>query len=243
MDLKNSSVLVTGGGTGIGRAVALAFAQEGCRVAVSGRRAEKLGETASLWTGVSPVLCCTADVTNRKSVERLFAWASAALGPLDILVLSAGSNIRRRSMAEIDPDDWDRVLQINATGAFNCIHAALPRMRERQAGLIINISSVAGKRASLLGGVAYNASKFAATALGTSVGLEEAKNGIRVTNIYPGEVNTPILDERPEPVTEEHRSRILQPADIALVAVMIARLPPRAHIPELVIKPTHQFYA
>ena len=146
-------------------------------------------------------------------------------------------------MAEIDPGDWDRMLQINATGAFNCIHAALPRMRERRAGLIINISSVAGKRASLLSGVAYNASKFAATALGTSVGLEEGNNGIRVTNIYPGEVNTPILDERPQPVSEEHRARILQPEDIALAAVMIARLPPRAHIPELVIKPTHQPYA
>ncbi len=243
MDLKGKSVLVTGGGTGIGRGIALAFAQEGCRVAVSGRRSEKLGETASLWTGEPPILSCEADVTNRKSVERLFAWASATLGPLDILVLSAGSNIRHRSMAEIDPGDWDRMLQINATGAFNCIHAALPRMRERRAGLIINISSVAGKRASLLSGVAYNASKFAATALGTSVGLEEGNNGIRVTNIYPGEVNTPILDERPQPVSEEHRARILQPEDIALAAVMIARLPPRAHIPELVIKPTHQPYA
>ena len=100
MDLKDKSVLVTGGGTGIGRGIALAFAQEGCRVAVSGRRSEKLGETASLWTGKPPILSCMADVTDRKSVDRLFAWASAALGPLDILVLSAGSNIKRRSARE-----------------------------------------------------------------------------------------------------------------------------------------------
>ena len=79
--------------------------------------------------------------------------------------------------------------------------------------------------------------------LGTAVSLEEAKNGIRVTNIYPGEVDTPILDERPTPVTAEHRARILQPEDIAAAVLMVAELPPRAHVPELVIKPTLQEFA
>lgn len=243
MELNEKRALITGGGTGIGRAIALALAREGCHVAVTGRREDKLRETASLWPGPNAILVFEADVSNRENVSKLFAWADRQLGPIDILVQSAGMNIRRRAMADIDPKEWDQVLQVNATGAFNCIHAVLPQMRARRDGLIINISSVAGKRANPLGGVAYGASKFAMTALGTCVGLEEGKNGIRVTNIYPGEVNTPILDQRPEPVSAEKRAQILQPDDVALAAVMIVRLPPRAHIPELVIKPTLQSYA
>ncbi len=242
MGLNGKSALITGGGTGMGRGIAIALAREGCRVGIAGRREERLRETASLWGGQPPILTCPADVADRSSVEKLFAWADSQLGPIDILVQGAGVNIKRRSLEEIDPSDWDHVLRVNATGAFNCIHAVLPQMRRRGEGLIINISSVAGKRASLLGGVAYTAAKHAMTGLGICAGLEEARNGIRVTNIYPGEVDTPILDERPEPVSPEHRSGILQPEDIAMIVVMIARLPARAHIPELVIKPVHQPY-
>jgi NAD(P)-dependent dehydrogenase (short-subunit alcohol dehydrogenase family) len=242
MDLNGKKVLITGGGTGMGRGIALALAREGCLVAITGRRGEKLQEAARLWTDLPPILTCPSDVADRNSVERLIAWAARELGSIDILVLAAGINIRRRSLEHLQPEDWDHVLQINATGAFNCIQAVLPQMRERGEGLIINISSVAGKRASILGGVAYSAAKYAMTGLGICAGLEEAKNGIRVTNIYPGEVDTPILDERPEPVSAEHRARILQPEDIAQTVVMIARLPQRAHIPELVIKPLHQPY-
>lgn len=243
VDLRGKKVLITGGGTGIGEETALALAQEGCHVAITGRRESHLRKTAGLWTGAPPIRIFPADVGDRQNVEQLFAWAADQLGPIDILVLSAGINVRRRLMGDLDPAEWDKVLQINATGAFNCIHAVLPQMRERKDGLIINISSVAGKRAGLLSGVAYTAAKFAMSALGLCTALEEGKNGIRVTNIYPGEVNTPILDERPQPVTDEHRARILQPEDVALAVVMVARLPPRAHVPELVIKPTLQSYA
>jgi NADP-dependent 3-hydroxy acid dehydrogenase YdfG len=143
-------------------------------------------------------------------------------------------------MNALDPADWDKLMHVNATGAFNALHYALPQMRERKDGLIILVSSVAGIRASILGGVAYSASKFAMTALGTTVAAEEKNNGIRITNVYPGEVETPILDARPVPVSAEHRARILQPSDIASVLVAIAELPPRAHVAELVIKPTTQ---
>jgi NADP-dependent 3-hydroxy acid dehydrogenase YdfG len=145
-------------------------------------------------------------------------------------------------MAEMRPEQWDQVLAANATGAYNCTHAVLPQMRARRDGLIINISSIAGKRASALGGVAYAASKFAMAALGTAVANEENKNGIRVTNVYPGEVNTPILDNRPTPVSDEHKAAILQPEDVAALVVTIACLPPRAHVAELIIKPTRQEY-
>jgi NADP-dependent 3-hydroxy acid dehydrogenase YdfG len=240
MSLEGKTALITGGGTGIGAGCALAMAQAGCRVAISGRREDKLRETAAKFQGSPEILIRAADVSIRNEANDLVSWATESLGQIDILLNSAGINIVKRQMSTIDPADWDKLMQVNATAAFNTMHAVLPQMRERQDGLIINISSVAGLRASMLGGVAYSASKFAMTALGTCVGLEERNNGIRVTNVYPGEVETPILDARPVPVSAEHRARILQPEDIAAMVVAIAQLPPRAHVPDIVVKPTTQ---
>jgi len=243
MKLEGRRALITGGGTGVGAGVAVAFAHEGCRVAITGRREDKLREVAAQWNGDPEILYHTSDVGDRESVTALFAWAAENLGPIDILVNSAGINIPRRGVAEISPEDWDRVLNVNATGAFNCIHAALPQMRDHRDGVIINIGSIAGKRAGSLGGVAYNASKFAMGALGITVGIEEGDNNIRVTNIHPGEINTEILDKRPVAVSDEHKAQILQPEDFGEVCVLVASLPPRANIPELIIKPTSQPYS
>lgn len=240
MSLSGKTALVTGGGTGIGAGCALALAAAGCRVAISGRREEKLKEVVAKCSLEPPIVFRAGDVSAREEAHALIEWATATLGKIDILLNCAGINIARRQMAVLDPADWDKLMQVNATGAFNTIHAVLPQMRSRKDGLIINVSSIAGLRASLLGGVAYSASKFAMTALGTCVGLEERNNGIRVTNVYPGEVETPILDARPVPVSAEHRARILQPEDIASLVVAIAHLPPRAHVPDIVIKPTTQ---
>ena len=242
MSLAGKTVLITGGGTGIGEGCALTLAKEGCRVAISGRREEPLNAVAAKFEGEPAILFKTCDVGDRDDAFALVDWATEQMGHIDILLNSAGTNIPKRSMEECSPEDWDKVMRINATGAYNTIHRVLPQMRERQDGLIINISSIAGLRASMLGGVAYSASKFAMTVLGTCVGLEEKDRGIRVTNVYPGEVETPILDNRPNPVSAEHRARILQPEDIAAAVVMIAGLPPRAHVPDIVVKPTSQAF-
>ena len=134
------------------------------------------------------------------------------------------------------------MLDINVSGAFHCSQVVLPQMRGRRDGIIINISSIAGLRSAPLGGVGYNASKFAMTALGIACGDEERVNGIRVTNIYPGEVETPILEHRPTPVTDEHRARILQPEDVAAAVLMVVQLPARARVSELTIIPTSQSF-
>ncbi len=241
--LSGKTALVTGGGTGIGLGIALALAREGCRVGIAGRREEPLAAAARSYKDDPPLVFHTVDVGELASVEQLFAWSAATLGPLDILVNSAGVNVRRRAMAELSAEDWNKMMRINASGAFYCMRAVLPEMRKRRSGLIVNISSIAGIRSSLLGGVGYTASKFAMTGLGTTVGREEAEHGIRVTNVYPGEVETPILDNRPVPVSAEHRARILQPEDVAAAVLMVACLPRRAHIPDLVIKPTSQDFA
>lgn len=242
MKLKGKTAVITGGATGIGWGIAQALASEGCRVAIAGRTEIKLRQAVESYSGSNPIEYHRVNVANRASVDRLFAWATKQFGQIDILVNSAGLNIKTRSMAEMEPAQWDKVLAANATGAYNCMYAVLPQMRERQDGLIINVSSIAGKRASALGGVAYAASKFAMTALGTAVNNEDNAHGIRVTNVYPGEVNTPILENRPVPVTDDRKAAMLQPEDFAEVIVAICNLPPRANVSDIVIKPTVQEY-
>jgi NADP-dependent 3-hydroxy acid dehydrogenase YdfG len=242
MDLQGKSALVTGGGSGIGLGIALALAREGCHVVICGRNAEKLEQAAAARREPPPILARAGDVSDRGDVNELVAWIHSEIGAVDIVAHAAGINVARRKMAELDPADFDRVLSVNVTGLFNVLHAVLPEMRKRRQGLIFNISSIAGKRALPLAGPAYAASKFAATALGTGVGLEERANGIRITNIYPGEVDTPLLDQRPVPVPAEKRAVMVHPDDIAACVIAIARLPQHVVVPELVITPTYQEY-
>lgn len=239
-DLTNKVVAITGGGTGIGAGIAKELALAGCRVVIGGRREEPLQKLASSIQSTHKILCKSIDVADASSIHAFFDFVHQQAGEVDILVNSAGINIQNRTMATMDPADWDRVMQINATGAYRCILEVLPAMRARKDGLIINISSVAGKRAIQLGGIVYCASKFAMTALGTGVSNEVREEGVRITNVYPGEVNTPILDNRPTPVSDEHKAAILQPEDISGVILSICKLPPRANVPEIVIKPTIQ---
>ena len=240
--LNNKTALITGGGSGIGLGCAVALAQEGCRVAITGRREDVLKQAAASWTGQPPIRFYACDVGQRADVERLFTWVKKELGQIDILINAAGVNLKNRLMSNMEPPDWDRVLTINATGVYNAMYAVLPQMRERKDGTIINISSISGKRAAALGGVAYNASKFAVAALSTSVANEEAVNNIRITTVFPGEVDTPILEHRPQPVSAERRAKMLLPEDVADLVVAVCKLPARAHVPELIIKPTGQEY-
>ncbi len=212
-------------------------------MAISGRRESKLQEAVAQWKGGAKPLTFAADVADRASVEKLFAWTDKELGRIDILVASAGVNFPKRTMADMAPETWDQTMNINATGVYNCCRAVLPQMRARRDGLIVIVSSVSGKRSSMLGGVAYCASKFAACAVATAVALEEGKHGIRVTNILPGEVDTPILEGRPVVPDAAHRAKMLKPEDVAQAVLMVAQLPPRAHVAELIIKPTLQEYA
>lgn len=235
--LAGKTVVVVGGGTGMGASLAHALAAADAVVLIGGRRESNLRETAQ---GTS-IQVHSIDVADRTSCDQFFDWAHQQLaGKIDILVIAAGANIKNRSMAEMAPQQWDQLMAINATGAYNCMHAVLPGMRSRRSGTILNISSVAGKRAIALGGIAYSASKFAMTALGTCVANEVAPDGVRVINLYPGEVNTPILDNRPSPVSPEHRQKILQPEHVTELVMAVLNLPETVHVPELVVKPLMQ---
>lgn len=227
----------------MGLAVAKALAAENYQVVILGRTEQKLRQAAAEIAPLGKVTQFVCDVADRQQVDATFQRVMETLGPPSILVNSAGINVVRRALAELAPEDWDRILAVHATGTYNCIRAVLPAMRAAGTGLIVNISSVSGKRVTELAGPAYCAGKFAMAALGIAAGLEERQHGIRVTNIYPGEVNTPILEQRPEPVSAERRAQMLQPDDIAQVVLTVVKLPPRAHVWEVVLTPLYQEYA
>ena len=134
MRLVGKTAVITGGATGIGQAIAMALAGEGCRVAIAGRRDDKLLQAAAAWKGELTIATHTVDVANRARVNALFAWAEKTLGGTDILVNNAGINTPRRTMADMPPETWDEVLAVNATGAYNCMHAVLPAMRRGAKG-------------------------------------------------------------------------------------------------------------
>jgi NAD(P)-dependent dehydrogenase (short-subunit alcohol dehydrogenase family) len=240
--LRGKAVLITGGGSGIGLAAARKFLEEGARVAITGRNEEKLREAAASLAGGDSLLAWAADVAEPAQVEALVRRVTERFGAIDILINNAGTNLKERTLRELTPENWQRLLRTNLDGAFYCIHAVLPQMRQRRDGLIININSIAGKRGSPLGGAAYVASKFGLSGLGMCLAVEEKENGIRVSNIYPGEVDTPILEVRPQPVSAEQRRLALKSADVAAAIVFVATLPPHVSVPELVIKPTAQHY-
>ncbi len=233
------TALVTGAGSGIGRSIATTLDKMGLRVALVGRDREKLERArADFVNGGDSAVVAPCDISDRAAVASLFPRLEAALGSIDVLVCNAGTNVRNRSLETLDPADWDRMIATNLTGSFNVVHHVLPSMRRRKNGLVIQICSVSGIRASPLGGAGYSASKFGQSALGICLGREEGPHGIRSSVIYPGEVETPILDARPVPVGSERRAVILQPDDVAAAVKFLVELHPRAHVPELVIMPT-----
>lgn len=236
--LQDKVCVVTGGGSGIGLAIARTFLDEGARVAIAGRDAAKLRRAAESLAADDRVVQCPTDVADPAQCQRLMDAVRARWNAIHILVNNAGLNIKERRARQLTPESWQLLIRANLDGAFYCIHAVLPQMLEQKDGLIINISSIAGKRANPLGGAGYAAAKFGMRALGTCLAAEEKDSGVRVSTIYPGEVDTPILEARPQPVTQEQRRLILQPEDVAAAALFVATLPARASVPELVIKPT-----
>jgi NADP-dependent 3-hydroxy acid dehydrogenase YdfG len=234
--------VITGGGSGVGKAAAMRFLQEGARVVIAGRDAAKLAAVAAECQAGDALRCVPTDVTKLEQCQALIDAATKAFGRVDILVNNAGVNIKDRAIRDLTPELWDMMIRTNLDGAFYCTKAVLPQMFARADGVIVNVVSVAGKRANPLGGASYVAAKFGMGAMGLVLSNEEKDSGVRVSNIYPGEIDTPILAARPKPVTDEQRAVILKPEDVAETILFVAALPPRVSIPELVIKPTVQMY-
>ena len=239
MKLEGKTAIVTGAGSGIGQAITVCFAQEGARVVAVGRTREKLDATRqAAGEAAQRVLLRPANIADREAVREMVEWSEQQLGSVDILVNNAGINVSRRSLEELSTDDFDSIVDVNLKGAYYCLHEVLPGMRARGEGLIINISSTAGVQANTLSGASYIAAKFGLSGLSRTVNLEEGPRGIRSCLICPGEVNTPLMEDRPVVPPPETRQSMLQPEDLATAALFVATLHPRATVAELIITPT-----
>ena len=238
-NLTGKIAWVTGAGSGIGRAVAIALARAGARVALSGRRVAALEETAALVREAGgAALLAPCDVSSAGSVQLAHGMIADALGEPHILVNNAGWNERFRHWRELTPDAAERLVDINLSGPILCTLAVLPAMRRRRDGLLVHIASVSGTGIFLASGPIYTAAKFGARAMSHTLNAEEGINGIRSICINPGEVATPILDKRPVAIPPEDRLIMVQPEDVAAAVVYACSQPPNVCIAELTIQPT-----
>jgi NADP-dependent 3-hydroxy acid dehydrogenase YdfG len=240
MRLASKIAIITGAGSGIGQAIADTFALEGAQVLSVGRTLEKLEQAKSQSGAADRIHPHALDVSDQAAVARLVRSAAKEFGKIDILVNNAGTNVPGRALEVLSTEDFDKMVRVNLSGPFYLVHEVLPLMRNRHDGLIVNVSSVAGVRASTVGGAGYSASKFGLSGLSKTIGIEEGKNGIRSCLICPGEVNTPILENRPVVPDAARRAAMLQPEDLAQAALLVATMHPRATIPEMIISPTIQ---
>jgi NAD(P)-dependent dehydrogenase (short-subunit alcohol dehydrogenase family) len=176
-------------------------------------------------------------VGEREAVQQMATRVLGHFGRVDALVNAAGTNTPRRSLPEVNRGDYQRLLATNLNGAYDCLQAFLPSMRAQKRGTIVNIVSDAGKQANAKAGVAYVISKFGLAGLTQSINAEERAHGIRACAIFPGDIDTPILELRPAPPPPEARARMLQPQDVAECVLLAVNLPPRAIVEELMIRP------
>jgi NADP-dependent 3-hydroxy acid dehydrogenase YdfG len=237
--LAGQVALVTGAGSGIGRATATRLAQAGAAVGLVGRTAESLAATREAIANAG-VEAYPGDVGDATAVEAIVKAVLARFSRIDIVVNAAGINVKKRSLADGSIDDFEKIVETNLRGAFLLSRAVLPAMRKQAGGTIIHVVSDSALRGNDFAGIAYTASKFGVRGLVEAMNAEERRHGIRVVAIFPGEVNTPLLDKRPIPVPEEARRRMLQPEDVAECIALAATLPARALVEELVIRPVVQ---
>lgn len=235
-DLTGQVAWITGAGSGIGEGAARSLAAAGMRVVLSGRRQDLLDNLAA---DIGPAASVAVlDVADKDAVAATAAGIIKGFGQLDVLVASAGINVKDRNWHNVSTDDWDRVVRIDLDGAFYCCNAVLPQMRAQGGGLILNISSWAGKYVNVLTGPAYTAAKHAMNAMNESINMEAGIHGVRACAICPGEVATPILDNRPVPVSAEDRAKMVQADDCGEIVRFLASLPAHVCINELTVSPT-----
>jgi NAD(P)-dependent dehydrogenase (short-subunit alcohol dehydrogenase family) len=230
--------VVTGAGSGVGRAVVIDLAKRGYRVALVGRREEPLQQTISLCGSQRDALVAIpCDISGEKQVAQMADRLRKELGDPSVLINSAGTNIAKRSLAEVSTEDYRKLIDINLNGLFYCIAAFLPAMRAAGDGTIVNVISDAGLSANRVSGAAYIASKFGLTGLTATINAEERRNGIRACAVFPGEINTPLLDRRPVPPPAEARANMLQADDVSACVMLAIDLPQRATVEQIVVRP------
>ena len=226
VDFSNQVIFVTGASRGIGRAIALVFAQAGAKVALVSRTAEKLEDVAGeVRAAGGEALVLPTDVAVEAEVEQAMARVVAEWGRVDVLVNNAGL-IDFGPLHEIEPSAWDKVIGANLTGAYLCSRIVAPIMEKQQAGRIVNITSVSAQTGGVSGGVHYTASKGGLAAMTKTLARDLAAHNITVNAISPGQI-----DADPELLTPEQREKVTamiplgrlgEPEEIAYAALFLA---------------------
>jgi len=234
MELKGKAAVVTGSTKGIGRAIAEALVREGADVCVSARDADEIKRAVDELgdCGEGRVTGAVCDVRDYKEVVSLFAHAAAEFGGVDVLVNNAGVGHFGR-VEEMSPDDFRAVIETNLFGVFHCCHEAIPLMKQRGGGYIINISSLAGANAHPEM-AAYNASKFGLNGFSEALMQEVRHDRIKVSYVMPGSVNTAFGGDQPD----ESKSWQLQPEDVARVVLDLLKQDERSLPSRVELRPS-----
>jgi len=237
--LEGKVAIVTGAGTGIGRAAAKMIAEAGAKVVVVGRRPAPLESLVQevVAAGGSAVACPT-DLENGDAAAKVADFALEQFGRIDILVNNAGHASKVRSIRWVGSEEWDSVFKINIDAVYRLTQACLPDMLSRGEGTVITTSSMAARNPGVLGGAPYSAAKAASYNLMRGLSSELRGQGIRATTIIPGEVDTPILDGRPAPPDSDARQTMMMPEDVAQTIFMCCVMPHRTMVEEIVMTPT-----
>ena len=236
--LSGRNILIAGATSGMGRATAHAAASAGAGLILVGRDSTRLNEVSQEANeqGASAVLCIQADVSETDTLSHAFATHKMALATVDTLVNTVGVNIVRRAFMDMSAESWEAMISTNLNAAFNLARLIVPVFRSRNGGLLINVSSTAARKPDV-SGAAYQATKAGVMAMTHAIMEEEWQNGIRATVIMPGMTDTPLLEKRPTPPTEQMRAKALQAEDVASACRFVMCLPERAHVSELIIQP------
>lgn len=229
-DLRGRNAIVTGSTRGIGLAIAERLLEEGVSVAICGRNQAATDSVVRSLSDKGRVVGQSCDVADAAEVSRFFQFVDGELGSLDVLVNNAGLGIFR-SVSDLSIEEWHQTLSVNLNGAFYCSREALPRLRQRGGGTIINVSSLAAKN-PFAGGAAYNASKFGLNGFSEAMMLDHRHDNIRVTSIMPGSVDTQFSNRNAGAAWK------IAPEDIAEVVVDVLQMPQRTTISAVEIRPS-----
>ena len=239
MALDNQVCIITGGGSGMGKATAFTMAQEGAKVVLFGRTESKVAAVAEeVRDQGGTAKAYGVDVADHDAVFSAIGDTLDSFGRVDVLVNSAGHSSPHRKLLTTTPDEVQSVIDSNLVGTIYCTQAVMPAMLEADSGTIVNISSLAGVTPGLLGGMIYSAVKAAVINFTGFLNDEFKHTGVRASCVIPGEVDTPILDNRPVVPDAAARASMVTSEDVAQAITLIARLPQKSNIPELVIRPT-----
>ncbi len=236
--LDEKIAIIAGASSGMGAATARLFAAQGAKVVLGARNAAALGGLAEEINAAGGTACAVpTDATDGAAAQTLVDQAVEHFDRVDVLINSVGTNLKQRALTVLDPADWEMMLATNLSAAFNLTRAVLPQLRAHGEGLIVHYSSGAVQRPDV-SGVAYQASKHGVAGLAYGTMEEEKENGIRVTVIFPGLCNTPLVEKRPTPTPPEVLAKALEPEDVARAALLVASLPSRAYVPDMRLLPS-----